>query len=256
MSLIRIRKTGLVTARIGLIMAAALAFTTAHAQDQGSLLVKAPNVQKRIVTAFHAIQVSNAIDLVLKQGNEDGVAVSAIDVDLRDRIVTKVENGVLMIYVDTKGFHWNWAWTDRKMKAFVSFKTLSDLGASGSSDVYVDGSIQGDDLRINLSGSSDFKGGVQVKDLTLSQSGSSDVRLTGAANNIRIDLSGASDVNAYDLAVDNCTVHSSGSSDVHITVNKELNVSASGSSDVFYKGAAEVVKSRTSGSSSVSKKSS
>ena len=241
-----------------LMLAVLPAFTTlgVSAQDQGDLLVKAPNVQKREVGPFHAIEVSNAIDLVLKQGNEDGVAVSATDADLRDRIVTKVENGVLKIYVDSKKFHWNWAWTDRKMKAFVSFKTLSSLEASGSSDVYVDGNIQGDDLRIDLSGSSDFKGGVSVKDLTLSQSGSSDVKLTGSATNIRIELSGASDVNAYDFAADNCTVHSSGSSDVHITVNKELNVNASGSSDVFYKGGAEVVRSRTSGSSSVSKRSS
>jgi hypothetical protein len=249
------RKATLVLAKMGLFMAALLVFTVAQSQDQGDLLVKAPNVQKREVGAFHAIEVSNAIDLVLKQGNEDGVAVSATDADLRDRIVTKVENGVLKIYIDTKKFHWNWAWQDRKMKAFVSFKMLSALGASGSSDVYVDGSIRGDDLRIDLSGSSDFKGGVNVRNLTLSQSGSSDVKLTGTAGNIRIDLSGASDVNAYDLTVDNCTVHSSGSSDVHITVNKELNVEASGSSDVFYKGGAEVVKSRTSGSSSVSKKS-
>ena len=241
--------------RTALALAAVFAFAVSHAQDQGDLLVKAPNVQKRTVGAFHAIEVSNAIDLVLKQGDEDGVAVSATDVALRDRIVTKVENGVLMIYVDTKGFHWSFGWQDRKMKAFVSFKTLSALSASGSSDVYVDGSIRGDDLRIDLSGSSDFKGGVNVKDLTLSQSGSSDVKLTGAAANIRIDLSGASDVNAYDFAADNCTIHSSGSSDVHITVNKELNVNASGSSDVFYKGGAEVVRSRTSGSSSVSKKS-
>lgn len=245
-----IRNTGL-----ALVLAASV-FTAAGAQSsQGDLLVKAPNVQKRTVGSFHAIEVSNAIDLVIKQGDEEGVAVSAASPDLRDRIVTKVENGVLMIYVDKKGFHANWAWSDRKMKAFVSFKTLNNLSASGSSDVYVDGSIQGDDLRLELSGSSDFKGGINVKNLTLHQSGSSDVKLNGGANDIRIDLSGASDVNAFDFAVDNCTIDASGSSDVHITVNKELNVNSSGSSDVYYKGTAEVIKSHTSGSSSVSKKS-
>jgi hypothetical protein len=242
--------------KTGLMVSALFAFAVAHAQDQGELLVKAPNVQKRAVGTFHAVHVSNAIDLILKQGNEDGVAVSAADVAIRERMVTKVENGVLMIYINTDGLHWNWSWSDKKMKAFVSFKMLSELEASGSSDIIVDGSVHGDDLRVGLSGSSDFKGGVDVKTLSLRQSGSSDVKISGTATDIRIDLSGASDVNAFDLAVDNCTVHSSGSSDVHITVNKELSVNASGSSDVFYKGGAEVVRTRTSGSSSVSKKAS
>jgi hypothetical protein len=243
-----------------LVAAAVLAFTGIHAQDQtqnadqGQLLVKAPNVQKRVVGPFHAIHVSNAIDLVLKQGNEDGVAVSAMDVALRDRIITRVENGVLLIYFETKGFHMNWVWTDRKIKAFVSFKMLDELTASGSSDMYVDGSIQSDNLKIDLSGSSDFKGAVKVGQLGLSQSGSSDVKIQGSATNLRIGLSGASDVKGYDLVVDNCTIDASGSSDVYITVNKELRVAASGSSDVHYKGEAEVVNVRSSGSSSVSKK--
>jgi hypothetical protein len=49
-------------------------------------------------------------------------------------------------------------------------------------------------------------------------------------------------------------VHSSGGSDVQITVNKELNVSASGGSDVYYKGACSVRQLSASGGSDVIKK--
>src|SRR6202000_1022802 len=75
---------------------------------QDNLLVNAQNVQKRTVGSFHGVEVSNAIDLVIKQGNEDGVAVSASDVETRDRIVTEVKDGVLHIYLNDKGYHWNW----------------------------------------------------------------------------------------------------------------------------------------------------
>ena len=42
-------------------------------------VVRDPNAQVRNVGSFHAIQVSNAIDLYLNQGGEEAVAVSARD---------------------------------------------------------------------------------------------------------------------------------------------------------------------------------
>lgn len=239
----------------GLVALALLVGLFARSQDQGNLLVNAPNVQKREVGPFHGIDVSNAIDLVIKQGTEDGVAVSASDVILRDRIVTKVENGVLHIYLNTNGFHWNWGWNNRKMKAFISFKDIDHLSASGSSDVYVDGSIHATNLTISLSGASDFKGGVQANQLSLHQSGSSDATVNGTAVNAEIHLSGSSDFKGYSMSVDACSVEASGSSDTQITVNKELRVSNSGSSDVYYKGNAVILDVHSSGSSSVSKRS-
>jgi phage pi2 protein 07 len=243
--------------RIGLFLSLALVGpgTVALAQDQSNLLVKAPNVQKREVGSFHAISVSNAIDLVIKQGVEEGVAVSATDVATRDRIITKVENGVLKIYLNDNGWHWNFGMNNRKMKAFISFKTLDRLEASGASDVYVDGAIHSDNLAIELSGASDFKGSVQANQLEMHQSGSSDSKISGTSSNLRIHLSGASDFNGYDMITDICNVEASGSSDTHVTVNKELRVSTSGSSDVYYKGNADVKERNTSGSSSLEHKS-
>lgn len=237
----------------GLLVLALLLAVVSYAQ-QGDLLVKAPNVQKRDVGSFHAITVSNAIDLVIKQGDEEGVAVSASDVVLRDRIVTKVEDGVLHIYLNTNGFHWNWGWNNQKLKAFISFKTLDHLSASGSSDVVVDGSIKSNNLSISLSGSSDFKGGIQATQLQLHQTGSSDAVVNGTATNADIHLSGSSDFKGYEMSVDVCTIDAHGSSDTQITVNKELSVSNGGSSDVYYKGNAVLKETHSSGSSNISKR--
>jgi hypothetical protein len=237
----------------GLLVLAVLFAISSFAQ-QGNLLVNAPNVQKRNVDSFHAIEVSSSIDLVIKQGDEEGVAVSAADVKLRDRIITSVENGVLRIWLNTNGVHWNWGWTNQKLKAFVSFKTLDRLQASGSSDVYVDGAIKSNNLSISLSGSSDFKGGIQANQLQLRQAGSSDAIVNGTATNADIHLSGSSDFKGYDMSVDVCNIEAHGSSDTHITVNKELSISNSGSSDVYYKGNAVLKESHSSGSSSISKR--
>ncbi|HET6993867.1 MAG TPA: hypothetical protein VFI06_02740, partial [Chitinophagaceae bacterium] len=56
-------------------------------------VVKDANAEKRNVSGYHAISVSNGIDLYLSQGSES-VAVSASETKYRDRIKTEVKNGV------------------------------------------------------------------------------------------------------------------------------------------------------------------
>src|SRR5580658_2162395 len=123
-------------------------------------IIKDPNAESRTVGTFHAIEVSNAIDLYINQADQEAVAVSASEDKYRARIRTEVENGVLKIWYDHAGISWQTG--NRKLKAYVSFKSLDRLSASGSSDIYVDGTITAEGLAIHLSGSSDFRGSVHV----------------------------------------------------------------------------------------------
>ena len=69
------------------------------ALGQGKVIYD-PNVVKRPVESFHAIIVSDGIDLYLSQGGQEVLAVSANEVSHRDRIKTVVENGELKIYLE------------------------------------------------------------------------------------------------------------------------------------------------------------
>jgi hypothetical protein len=213
-----------------------------------------PNAQSRTATGFHAVKISHGIDLYLTQGNEEAVAVSASSTNYRNKIKTEVENGVLKIYLENEhGFSWNTG--NHKLKAYVSFKILDELTASGGSDVFFESEIAVEKLNIDLSGGSDLKEGkVKINDLSLHQSGGSDVNISGTVTNLKVVATGGSDLKGYDLVTDICDVQASGGSDTHITVNKELNINASGGSDVHYKGTGVVKELRSSGSSSVSKR--
>lgn len=236
--------------KIVFIILAAFFATAATAQK----VVNDPNAQNRNLSGFHAITVEDGIDLYLSQGDE-AVAVSASETKYRDKIQTEVVNGVLKItYGNDKGIvRINWTTGKMKLKAYVSFKNIDKLNASGGSDVLVDGSIKVSKLDLGLSGGSDFKGKVDVSSLKAGASGGSDINISGTAQTIDIDVSGGSDFSGYDLAVENCKVDASGGSDVYITVNKELNVDASGGSDVRYKGTALIRDIRSSGGGSVKK---
>ncbi len=211
-----------------------------------------PNVEKRNVSGYHAIEVGGGIDLYLSQG-EEAVAVSASETKYRDRIMTEVKNGVLKIWYDNKNnLNLDWG-TNRKMKAYVSFKNLDRLHGSGGSDINVEGAIKVSTLSLDISGGSDFEGKVEANDLNVNASGGSDVDISGIVKKLDIDASGGSDFNGYELTTDVCNLQASGGSDVYITVNKELSANASGSSDVFYKGNGTVREVKSSGSSSVKK---
>jgi len=209
--------------------------------------VNDPNAEKRNASGFHAIEVSGGIDLYLSQGSE-AVAVSAAKMEYREKIMTKVENGVLKIWFEWKnGFKVDWG--NRKLKAYVSFKNLDRLEAFGGSDVDVDGAIKVSKLDMEISGGSDFSGKVDISELKVDASGGSDVSISGKTTRLTIDASGGSDFSGYELSADVCDVEASGGSDVFITVNKELSANASGGSDVFYKGNGLIRDIKTSSSS-------
>jgi hypothetical protein len=216
-------------------------------------IINDPNVVARNVKGFHSIEVSGGIDLYLSFG-EEAAAVSAKDEATRNRIITEVRDGVLKIHFDWKeGVKLNF--NNRGLKAYVSYKMLEKISASGGSDIRVEGSLKSSSLVLNISGGSDFSGRVDVADLNIRMSGGSDTDISGQAANLTIEASGGSDLNGYGLVTDLCTVRASAGSDVTITVNKELSAEASGGSDINWKGEATVKKSKASGAGNVSHRS-
>jgi hypothetical protein len=215
-----------------------------------------PNAEPRNLSGFHAIKISNAFDVYISQGNEDAVAISASKAEYREKIITKVENGVLIIrFDDDKKFWKGWNGDKTKLKAYISVKKLDKLDVSGACDVYFEDGISAEELYVNLSGASDLKGKIEAKKLRFVISGASDATISGNAADLSIDASGASDFKGFEMVTNYCTAEASGASSVNITVNKELNAKASGASSVRFKGEGLIRDIKTSGSSDVTRKS-
>lgn len=213
-------------------------------------VINDPNAEVRKVSSFTGVSVGGGIDLYLSAGDE-AAAVSGAKPEYVERIKTEVQAGVLKIWYENKsGINIGWN-ENRRLKAYVSYKTLQSLSASGGSDVFVDGSIKSGELRLDLSGGSDFKGKVEVENLRVNQSGGSDVHIAGKATTLSVDAAGGSDFNGYDLVTEICNLQASGGSDIEITANKELSAVATGASDIHYKGRPNVKEAKASGASSV-----
>jgi hypothetical protein len=233
---------------IGLIVLNLLAVV---AMSQDLTVVDANASPRQINGFFSKIKVSSAMKVIITQGDNESVVVSASEEKYKEDIITEVKNNTLHIYSDNNGMWVNK--TNRKLKVYVSFKTLEALTVSGASDVAVADAIRQQSLKLEVSGASTFKSAVDLKSLSLDLSGASKIALSGKAEAINADCSGASDLQAYKLETNTAKLDVSGASSLQLTVNKEISADASGVSKINYKGTATVTNLNTSGVSKIVK---
>jgi hypothetical protein len=215
-----------------------------------------PNAEPRNLSGFHAIKISNSFTVYISQGNEDAVAISASKAEYKAKIITKVENGVLIIrFDDDKKFWKGWNGDKQRLTAYISIKKIDRLDVGGACDVYFEEGLAAEGLSIDLSGASDMKGKIDAKTLKVEISGASSATISGNAATLDVEASGASDFKGYELVTNYCDAKASGASSVNITVNKELNANASGASNVRFKGEGLIRDIKTSGASNVTRKS-
>ena len=217
----------------------------------GQTIINDPNTEVRNVGSFSAIKASDGIDIYLSQSDDYALAVSASDKKYIDYIKTEVKNGVLNISYDGSAFKYN---NNRRLRAYISFKDIESLQASGACNYIINGTLTTNSLRIKLSGASEIKGVIDIENLQIELGGASLVKVSGTVQNLKIDTGGASDVKNYDLVAENCVANLGGASDVKITVNKSLIAKAGGASTLYYKGNPDKKDVSSEGASTISHK--
>ena len=227
------------------------------------------NVQVRKLPSFTSIRVSSAIELFISQSNKTEVAVSASSDEYRNRIITEVDGGTLIIRMADNRW-WKWGNEDYRIKAYVSVNELYALTGSGATNIKIINGLSAEKLKITLSGASDmkgdikagtlladlsgassFKGTVQANALSVKGSGACDFEASGSGDDLIVDVSGASSVKMYDYQVKGASVDASGASSVKLNVSGMLKPHATGASSIDYKGTATIKEMHSSGASSV-----
>jgi hypothetical protein len=237
--------------RIYALLLPCLLVMATYAQDK---VINDANAEARTVGSFHGIKVSSGIQLVLKQGSTEAVAVSAPDKEERDRIKTEVVNGVLKIYYDNK-FLKEWRTNHRNLKAYVSCKNLDKFDGSAGSHTTVDGTLTAGTLDMGISSGAHFEGEIKATSLSVDQSSGSNTEISGTAQTLKVETSSGAVFHGYGLATDNCSAETSSGGSIQVTVNKALTAEASSGGGIRYKGNGSVTNVSTSSGGSVKKNS-
>ncbi len=223
----------------------ALLSTTSFSQKT----INDANAEKRTVSSFHGIDIGTGIECVLTEGKTEELAVSADKPEYRNKIVTKVENGILKIHYETKPGAINTKKETKNLRAYISYKSLDKLFVSTGASVKMDGVLQSSSLEMKANTGALVKGKVQITSLKVSQSTGSKITLTGAAEYLEIDGSTGSQFSGLDLASANCDISVSTGANITVNANKELQVKANTGGVVKYKGNASLkeIKKNTGG---------
>ncbi|RZL11495.1 MAG: DUF2807 domain-containing protein [Pedobacter sp.] len=193
------------------------------------------------VQGFTEVSVSSGIDLYITQGTTESLNIRSTSNELlKDIVVEKEGNRITIKFKNNMS--WNRMFKNQSIKAYLNYKTLNALRASGGSDVFTQNTLNSNTLSLSASGGADLKMALACKNLTVEISGGSDADLSGKTENLNARSSGGSDLNAFSLSAVNAKVSASGGSDAEVSVSAALEANASGGSDITYKGNPSVKK--------------
>ena len=223
--------------------------TTSFAQKT----INDANAEKRTVGSFHGIEVATGIELTLTKGTAEEVAVSASEKEFRDKIVTEVVNGILKIHYETKTGAINRRNENKKLKAYVSYKSLDLLHVTTGAEVKIEGALEAQKLDLKANTGGLVTGAINIGSLKVDQNTGSKITLSGKVDNLEADGNTGSKFMGENLSTNTCSVEMSTGAGIYISVEKELNVKANTGGYIKYKGNAGIRDVKTNTGGSVSK---
>ena len=193
------------------------------------------------VSNFSSIRVLGSPDVEYRQSNGSKTTVSIYGSDnLVDLLEVSTVNGVLQVNIK-KGV--KILSGERRLKVIASSPSLNQVNIKGSADVYLKGTIKGNDLNLNIAGSGDIEAeNLQYANIFALVKGSGDIDLKNVkATTVMSEVNGSGDISAEKLAATNVVATVAGSGDIVCYASRQLDARVSGSGDIEYKGSPSVV---------------
>ena len=204
--------------------------------------------ENRNIKNFTGFKSGISADITLKQTSGSYKVTVSGQKNILSLLKTEVVDGNLKITFE-KGYSMNY---NEPLKITLEAPSFNYLGMSGSGDVKAEGTLSGEKLTVNISGSGDFDlNNIKYGDISVGISGSGDVDLAGSVESIDLSISGSGDLNAENLKAQKALCSVSGSGNISLNVTKELDATISGSGDIRYSGKPASVRTRVSGSGDI-----
>ncbi len=196
------------------------------------------NAEKREIKSFQSLKVSQGIRVILHQGNEEALAISADKKEYADAVKTEVVNGELKIYIEQSMNKW-WQQlrkTGVQVKAYVSYKSLKNIDASSGAHVKIDNSLNEQHIKVDLSSGASIAGIINAGTLTMDQSSGAKSELKGNVQNLSLSASSGAHFNGYGLIAKQGNANASSGGKIQLTVQDKFTAHASSGGGIIYRG--------------------
>lgn len=185
--------------------------------------------QQRETRPFTGVSTTGISTVYITQADTFSVVVESLP-EFLDDIETIVRNNMLEIKFSGR------TGSSGDIKIYATAPHFERLIASGASSFISTNMLSNPALSTETSGASNMNLEVNTDHLTTKVSGASTVTLSGQTIKHNLTASGACLVRGYELVTEVTEAAVSGASSVRITANEVLNVEASGTSSLSYRG--------------------
>jgi hypothetical protein len=183
--------------------------------------------QTRQVPAFHAIDLAGTLEVEVSVGKPASVEITG-DADLVDKLITRVDSGVLVLDTRRDQRH------DRRRSRLRAIITTPDLTA------------------VTISGTGAMKvAGIGNERLAISVPGTGELKLTGTTGTLHVELGGTGQVTAKDLAARDIVVDIAGTGQATLRATSSLDARITGTGAIEVHGHPAHVKKSVSGLGSI-----
>lgn len=194
---------------------------------------------------FTSVDVSNAIDVVIEQSDKIEVTVEADD-NLQKNIITKVENGVLIISSDYNSF----IDVDSK-KVIVKMPIIDEIQASSSSTVSSVNILKSNAIDITSSSAADINLKVEADKIKCKTSSGSSIYLNGLALFLETTSSSGGSIETKDLHANEVTAKASSGGSIEVNPIVSLKAKASSGGSITYVKTPKSIERKTSSGGSI-----
>ena len=199
--------------------------------------------KRNIETPFTKIQASTGVEVILEQGSPSEVEVE-VDDNLMKYIVTRVENGTLIVKIDGN------INTMESAIVRVKTKTIEGLESSSGASIKTINKLSGTSLALKTSSGSTIQADLEYEKVSCESTSGSEIKVSGKALALDTKSSSGSEIDAKDLASNEITAQSTSGSNTTVNPIVLLNAKASSGSSIDYiKEPKKVIKEETSGGS-------
>lgn len=192
--------------------------------------------ENRITPDFSRILSEGAFDVHIARGENFEMVVNA-ESNILPYIETDVNGNLLRIHV--RGLH---SVSNRlPMEIFITVPELCEIKQSGSGIIST-GEFETRHFDLAVSGSGSIETAVNATSVDAVISGSGILILSGTASNADFAVSGSGKIEATRMNLNHCDAAISGSGNMWIRVEQQINASISGSGNIYYAGSPAISK--------------
>lgn len=196
---------------------------------------------RAISDAFKSVEVSDGILVTIEQSNTKSITVETDD-NLQKHIITRIENGVLIIKSDKT---YNSSETPVvNVKMFI----INGLSSNSGSEIKSSNTIITENINVISSSGSQINIDVEADAISMESSSGSSIEARGKALNLETSSSSGSQINAENLLTNNVVSQTSSGSTTSVFPIVKLDAKASsGSVITYFKIPKTIIKEESSG---------